>query len=229
MKRRVIHIANFLITHYKGTYRIKAPYDINKNQFPRKLNGTFEDIDCYIDCQYGNKIFYYGRNILQAYIPSVIRGHNIIKTIKENFGLDIISNIEELDTEVLFKFHQKDADKIIPLLKPRTNGANISPFSSKNLPKNKDYKIPDEDLLKYKNIVQNVPKECILTITHITQSFIKSLSSKKNTMDDIKADMAIKGLKGKEYLYSIGRWNEYLEYLKTELSKQKGIIINEYC
>lgn len=133
-----------------------------------------------------------------------------------------------MDSEVLFRFHQKDADKIIPLLKPKTNGANISPFSSKNLPKNKTYKIPDEELSLYKNIVQNVPKECILTLTHMTQSFIKSLATKKNTMDDIKADMAMKGLKGKEYIHSIGKWNEYLEYLKTELSKQKGIIINGY-
>ena len=133
-----------------------------------------------------------------------------------------------MDSEVLFRFHQKDADKIIPLLKPKTNGANISPFSSKYLPKNKTYKIPDEELSLYKNIVQNVPKECILTLTHMTQSFIKSLATKKNTMDDIKADMAMKGLKGKEYIHSIGKWNEYLEYLKTELSKQKGIIINGY-
>ena len=217
MKRRVIHIANFLITHYKGTYRIKAPYDINKNQFPRKLNGTFEDIDCYIDCQYGNKIFYYGRNILQAYIPSVIRGHNIIKTIKENFGQDIIFNIEDLDTEVLFRFHQKDADKIIPLLKPRTNGANISPFSSKNLHKNKDYKIPDGDLVKYKNITSKIPRERILDITHTTNNYLKSLITKKNTWEDIKADMALKGLKGKEYIHSIGKWNEYLNYLQKNL------------
>ena len=73
-----------------------------------------------------------------------------------------------------------------------------------------------------------MPKERILSITHITSDFIKSLTTKKNTMDDIKADMAMKGLKGKEYIHSIGKWNEYLEYLKTELSKQKGIIINGY-
>ena len=35
---------------YKGTYRLKAPYDLVTNQFPRKLNGTLEDADIYIDC-----------------------------------------------------------------------------------------------------------------------------------------------------------------------------------
>ena len=75
------NIANYLITHYKGVYRIKAPYDIKSNQFPRKLDETYEDIDCYIDCQYGNKIFSFGHGILQVYIPSLQRGHNIIKYI----------------------------------------------------------------------------------------------------------------------------------------------------
>ena len=87
-------------------------------------------------------MFYYGRNLLQAYIPSLGRGHNIVKYINENFGEDIIFDIEETDSEILFKFNTKHADNIIPLLKPKTSGANISPFSSKNLPKNKNYKIP---------------------------------------------------------------------------------------
>ena len=95
---------SYLIDKYKGKYRIRCPYDLSTNQFPRKLNGTFEDIDLFIDCQYGNKIFYYGRNILQAYIPSIIRGHNIIKYINDNFGQDAIFDIEETSQEVLFKF-----------------------------------------------------------------------------------------------------------------------------
>lgn len=65
---------SYLIDKFKGQYRIKAPYNLSTNDFSRKPNETFEDIDCYIDCQYGNKIFHYGKNILQAYIPSLIRG-----------------------------------------------------------------------------------------------------------------------------------------------------------
>lgn len=213
------NIANYLITHYKGIYRIKAPYDLSSNQFPRKLDGTLEDIDCYIDCKYGNKVFHFGRNILQAYVPSLIRGHNVIKAIDENFGQDKIFDIEETDSEVLFKFNVKDDDKIIPLLKPKTSGANISPFSSKNLPQNKDYKIPDEDLVKYKSIVAKIPKERILDITHTTQKYIKSLVTKSNTWDDIKSDMALKCLKGKEYIHSIGAWDKYIDYLRKEFEK----------
>lgn len=202
---------------FKGKYRLKVEYDKRTNDFTRKLNGTLEDIDVYIDCQHGNKIFHFGGSVLQAYIPSIGRGHNVIKAINEQFGQDVLFNIEETDSEILFKFHYKDSDKIIPLLKPRTNGASISPFSSKNLPRNKDYKIPDENLVDYKNIVAKI--ERILTLTHSTNNFIKSLATKKNTYENIKADMKLKGLKGKEYIHSIGKWNDYVNYLEKELNK----------
>ena len=43
------------------------------------------------------------------------------------------------------------------------------------------------------------------------------MTTKKNTIENIKADMKIKGLKGKEYIHSIGQWNNYIKYLKEEL------------
>ena len=156
---------------------------------------------------------------MQAYIPSKGRGHNIIKAIKESFQEDIIFNIEETDSEILFMFSTKDADNIIPLLKPKTSGASISPFSSRNLPKSK-YNIPDEDLVMYKNITAKIPRERILDITHTTNNYLKSLTTKKNTWDMIKADMALKGLKGKEYIHSIGKWNEYIKYLEENLENE---------
>ena len=161
-------------------------------------------------------IFYVCRNTLQAYIPSLGRGHNIIKYINENIGQDIIYDIEETDSEVLFKFNTKYDNQIIPLLKPRTSGASISPFSSRNLPKT-SYKIPDEEFVAYKNIVSKIPKERILDITHMTNNYLKSLATKKNKWEDIKADMIAKGLKGKEYIHSIGKWNDYIDYLRKEI------------
>lgn len=149
---------------------------------------------------------------MQAYIPSIGRGNNIIKAIYE-IDPSIIFDIEKTDAEILFKFKYVNSDKIIPLLKPKTSGAGISPFSSKNLPKN-DYKIPNEDLNQYKELVSKIPQECILTLTHSTNSFIKSLATKKNSIENIKADMKLKGLKGKEYIHSIGKWTEYISYLK---------------
>lgn len=207
---------SYLIDKFKGKYRLKVPYDLTTNDFTRKLNGNLEDVDVYIDCLNNTKIFYYGSSILQAYIPSLGRGHNIIKTINE-IDTSIIFDIEETDSEILFKFKYVDSDKIIPLLKPKTSGSNISTFSSKNLPRNKEFKIPDEDLKLYKEIVSKIPQERILAITHSTNNFIKSLATKKNPIENIKADMKLKGLKGKEYIYSIGEWNNYINYLKENL------------
>lgn len=84
---------SYLIEKFKGIYRIKAPIDININDFPRKINGQYEDIDLYIDCQFGNKVFYQGNSTLLAYIPSIGRGRNIIQKIQET-NPSIIYNIE---------------------------------------------------------------------------------------------------------------------------------------
>ena len=35
-----------------------------------------------------------------------------------------------------------------------------------------------------------------------------------NPIENIKADIKLKGLKGKEYIHSIGKWTEYISYLK---------------
>lgn len=103
------------------------------------------------------------------------------------------------------------------MLKPRTNGANISPFSSKNLPRNNEYRLPDEALGEYKKIIQNVPQNKLLSINVIQNCFIKSLASKKHPLSEIKADMRLKGLRSKEYIHSIGKWDKYIKYLKENL------------
>ena len=207
---------SYLIDKFKGIYRLKAPIDRSTNDFPRKPNGQYEDIDVYIDCQYGNQIFHYSGSYLQAYIPSLGRGHNVLKVI-QSLGDNLISDIQETDSEVLFKFKYVDSNKIIPLLKPKTSVQNIITFSSKNLPRKKYYRIPDEDLYAYKEIVAGIPSERILALSHTTNNFIKTLATKKNPIERIKADMKLKGLKGKEYIHSIGKWDKYIKYLKENI------------
>lgn len=110
----------------------------------------------------------------------------------------------------------KDLEKY---LKPKTSGSNISPFSSKNLPKNKGYKIPDEDLTVYKSIIGNIGQKQIIALTHMINNYLKSLVTKRNTWEDIKADMARKGLSGRNYIHSIGKWDDCMKYLEDECSK----------
>ena len=245
----------FLIDKYKDKYRLLTEYDKSTNQFPRKLNGTFEESDVYIKCKNDIKIHYYGKSILEVYIPSVQRGMGIVRTIyrdyinKDNtettvttmirdgkevtresvkikddelFQTDIkdndfISNLIILDGELLFRFHNKHMEKFEKYFSPSTSGASISPFSSKNLPKNKDYVIPEEDLKMYKDITSSIPKEKMVVVAHITKNFIKSLATKKNPYEKINDDMALKMLKSKEYLHSIGKWGPYIKYLAKEV------------
>ena len=206
-----------MIDKYKGIYRIRCPYDKKRNSFPRKFNDTYEDVDLYIDCQHNVQISYYGHSILMVYIPSLKRGRNIIRAIEEDGKKKMISNIEETDSELIFRFHSKYMNDLEKYLKPKTNGSTISPYSSKNLPKSK-YSIPDEDLNRYKEIVKNIPQNEMITLVHIMNSFLQSLVTKKNTWEDIIADMAVKGLRGKEYIHCIGQWDNYLDYLRKELN-----------
>lgn len=201
---------------YKGKYRLRANIDKSTNNFPREYNDQFSDNDVYIDCQKNIRIHHYGKQILETYIPSIGRGHNIIKAIQSELGKDIIYNIVETDSEILFQFNSKHMEQLEPYLKPKTSGADRSPFSSKNIQKSK-YEIPDEELSAYKKIVENIPQNQLIAIVHTTNNYLKSLATKKNTLEDIKSDMTLKGLKNKEYIHSIGKWDEYINYLNKEL------------
>ena len=195
------------------------------------LNDSFDDL--YIPCASKCYIMHHEYNTLVAIIPSMTKGNNIIKDIyEERFGentsygiayeelykevikLGNIVKIEPCDLinkkgknigEMLIYFKNDYMSTMAKYLKPQTNGANTIPFSVKNLPKSK-YEIPEEDLIEYKNIASKFKKS--LDVGHLTKQFCKDFD---------KADMKLKGLKGKEYIHSIGKWDEYLNYLKMRI------------
>ena len=215
---------------YKGTYRLLAEFDIETHDIPRDEDGNVMDgyNDIYIACQHGNKIYEYGhinntRPVwLVAYIPSIGRGRNIMKALKET-GIEIVDHMET-DEEVEFKFKASDIEVVAPLLKARTSGANISPFSSKNLPKAK-VTIPSEELEKYKEITGVVPKEDMLFIHRVTVAFFVNVLEKKckktdrkfNYKSDMKKMQLARDTKG--YIYAKGFWTDYLKYLEKEITK----------
>ena len=230
---------NYLM-RYKGIYRLKAHVDQSTNDYPRNLNGMIDSDDVYIKCAFNCQIYSYGRGILVAYIPTVGRGHNILKALgKRLCGFDIktikidykplydalisegtIKNIMENDEEIEFRFHAKNIELIAEYLKPQTSGASISPFSTKNLPKS-DYVIPAADIAVYKEITGGIPKENMMIIAQASRGFINNriAKSKQYRSKDIKAEMRKSMLSGKEFIHYTGFWNEYLEYLKKELNK----------
>ena len=128
----------------------------------------------------------------------------------------IIYDIEETDEEVLFKVKYQDIDKLEDILNPSTIACNRSPFSSKNLLKS-DYKIPDEDLKDYKNITANLSKENLISLVHISQSFVNKKANNKKQVEEYNRERKQLGMKPKEYFHYKSWWKEYLEYLKEEL------------
>lgn len=214
---------------YQGKYRILPELDVFTHDIPKDKHGSiakgYDDI--YIACQYGNKIFAYGKDshkneILIAYIPSIGRGHNIIKFMNEQ-NIQYFNYIQT-DAEIEFHFYAKDIDIIANLLKAKTFGSSISPFSIKNLPKSKEIKIPDNELQYYKDIVLKVPRSESLVLHRITTDFLSSIV--QNTLQktdknfNYKADMkrCLMTRQTKEYIYYKGFWNDYIKYLKERIN-----------
>lgn len=217
-------MAQYLLK-FKGRYRILPELDLGTNDFPRDKNGEIskEYDDIYIACQYGNRIYNYGKGILYAYIPSIGRGRNIRKALDKQ-GI-LYTDYNETDEEVEFKFKAKDIEPIATLLKAKTNGANISPFSKKNLPKAKDVEIPLDEIERYKVISSGVKKGDLLILHRLTNTFLDTIlqrTIRKSTSDfDYKTDMKslCMARQIKEYIYFKGMWDKYLQYMETEIKK----------
>ena len=131
-----------------------------------------------------------------------------------------VRSIMENDKEIEFKFHARKLEYIASFLKPATAGSDISPFSTKNLPKC-DYPIPEEDLAEYNAILDSMDNKDYLLVSRVTDAFLtnKLQKSKQYRTIDLKKDMKKKCLKTKEYIHSLGEWDKYIEYLKKEICK----------
>ena len=217
---------------YKGKYRILPELDVEFHDIPRDSQGNIDSSydDLYISCRYGNKIYAYGHKNgnskvmwLVAYIPSIGRGRNIKKKLDEmKFEY---TDYNETDSEVEFYFKAKDIDTIAKLLYAKTAGANISPFSKRNLPKAKNVEITTEKIERYKTIIGRVEQGDLLIIYRITNEFLsKKLDKKYKAIDktfDYKLDMKKLCMTrlSKEYIDKKGMFEEYLNYLENEIDK----------
>ena len=211
------------------------------------MNGIIETDDLYIPCAHNCQIYHYGKSILVAYIPSIMKGHNVLKELgtrlcglkfdkgfKDYDGLyealykeGTIKHIMENDEEIEFRFHSKSIDLIAELLNAKTFGAGISPFSTRNLPK-ASYTIPDEEIAAYKKITSKVRREDSLAIKNITNDFIQNTIAKSNVYrsKDIKKEIRKLMLKNKDFIHYTGYWDRYIDYLQNEL-QNRGIICKE--
>lgn len=213
---------------YKGTYRVLPVLDEVYHDLPRDTYGNInhDEVELYIACQYGNKITEYGKDssnrmILKAYIPSIGRGRNIKKAMDaKNIPY---TDYFETDEEVEFRFKAKDIAMIAELVKVITKGANVSPFSNKNLPKS-DVEIPSMEIERYKSVIAEVQNDDLLVIHRITNDFLTNFIERKCRKTegknfDISTDMKKMKMKRmtKEYIWTKGYWEEYLNFLQKKI------------
>ena len=220
-------MSNYMM-RYKGRYRLKSIIDMRTNDFVRNPDGSIDDdVDVFIECKNGVQIYAYGQDghremQLAVYCPTLQRGHNILKEVKKQ--KIAYAHHDETDKEVVFTFSSNDLDKVAAIAGAKTYGANISPFSLKNLSKSKD-PIPDEEMAKYKEISSRVGTSGMTVIKNANSSFCQEILAKKlrnkgeRRLFDYKSDMKLLGfarnLKG--YIYIKGLWEEYLNYLSKKI------------
>ena len=215
-------MAGYLVRNYKSVYRILPVIDNATNDFCRDCNGKIDEDNVYIPCYYNSRIWHYGRSKLIAYIPSVQRGHNVIKALKKN-GVNVF-DCDESDEEVMFKFNASDMEHVASLMKPKTSGAKTSPFSSKNLPK-AQVDIPENELARYKSLVSKLGSSGMSVIRTANKKFLDEVLAKKlrpkgkRKPFDYARDMKALCLSRdtKSYIYVKGLWEEYLKFLEIDI------------
>ena len=215
---------NYLTQHYKGKYRVKAHYDLSTNDFVRDAEGNLDESfgDFYLSGRSGIEIKHGVGSELACYVPKLQLGNNILKSYYDsaigNHGkksMDTIINdlqkngyVNECDVlsrEIFFTFNAKYLDILAPIVKLKTAGASISPFSTRNLPKS-PYTIPKRDMDKYKKARGELNG---LQISRLQDAFIRERCDK-----DFKTKMKKEMLKANQYIHKIGQWDDYCEWIK---------------
>lgn len=220
-------MANYLITHYRGKYKIVPDVCLDTNDFAREPDDTYDEDMVYISCYNGVKVYYWGlnesrRGVLVAYIPSRQKARNVKKEMKKK-KIEIV-DYDESDEEGMIKFLASDAETVIEMLKPYMSGLKTQVFSTKNLPKS-DVNLPEECANKYKMLSSKVGTAGMSIIRDANKAFLtdvlekglrKKLKDKKfSVQDDMRKKKMSRQLK--EYIWSQGYFDEYLEYLAKEI------------
>lgn len=216
-------IDRYLYTKFKGKYRVFPELDLDTLDFPRDENGEIDSdySDFFLKGKSNIKIKHGVGSEIMCYIPSNGVAYNVVrqyanamlnkeykdynKAANELIKHNYINEIEFLDGECYFTFDVKYIDDLNKIVKLRTSGANISPLSSKNLPKAK-YEISNSDMELYKESKNGIPP---LAIGRLNSEF-----GKQNWGESYNKLLRESHLKAMFFFHKENRWNEYCEFLR---------------
>jgi len=212
----------YLSKNYLGKYRVKThAMDLDTGDFPRLETGEIdpEIDDEYIKCTKGEIRASYrqtrGIDVLCWYTESGQTGRNVYAEVKEKYPDIWLEPDDNGSCDFLLYFDAQDIEKIAKIVKPNTAGASIRPYSTKNIVPEEKYVIPDDDLKKYNDITEDMEDRLIkmqfgksVIADYITM--IDKAYPKKNYAQAFKNTI----LKSKEFIHSIGKWDDFIKYSK---------------
>lgn len=213
----------YLVNKYKGKYRVRAHYDQHTKDFIRDDEGNLDPDfgDFYLSGRSGIEVKHGAGSELACYIPKLQLGNNILKSyydsvignrgdksvdkiVSELKDAGYVNDVDILSAEIFFTFDANHLDTLAPIIKLKTSGASISPFSTRNLPK-APYIIPKADMDKYKKAKDGLSG---LEIARLNEQFIA-----ENFDSDFKTNLRKEMLKPVQYFHKIGVWDKYCGFI----------------
>lgn len=146
--------------NYVGTYRVVGQQDVYGNFTENKD-------DTYIPCAHKMQIFRFGENVLAIYIPTTQRANNIYKQCYNylteecrnnliNEGIKNKKGVPFSDgAEAIIYFKEQYIKEVAEIVKAKTLGASITPFSVKNLSREKNTYVPP-NLELFEDLTNNI-------------------------------------------------------------------------
>lgn len=203
---------------YVGTYRVLTEYDHVANDFPRDKKGSIDESfdELYIPCNKGIIKHSYKKCYLVWYTNKVNTGRSVYKKF-QNAGIDV-AEYEETSADVLIWFNESYMKKVAAIVKPKTTGKGIKPFSKRNIEskgKVEKYIIPEKDLKMYSDIIKDLSTTDKMHFSrYISKQFDDIVNKIKGSNYNCKEEKNNSGLPYKEFIHSIGMWEEFIKYSK---------------
>ena len=202
------------ILKYVGTYRVLPILLEGENDLPKDPAGgvdrSFDDF--YIPCVKGIIKHTYQPYYMMWYTDKLTTGRNVKKELEDK-SIPIY-NYEETSSEVMLWFKDENMKEVASVVKPKTQGKNISPLSVKNTQQKtviEKYSIPLKDYQQYAAIVEKLDfankMQFARTATKDFDKVLVTIKGKK--FDPVKARKA-SGYGYKEFVHSIGLWKEFI-------------------
>lgn len=203
------------LNKYVGKYRVLPRYDLSTMDFPRDENGNLDESfdDLYIPCRRGEIRHSYrdtrGYEVLCWYTDSATQGKNVYNELSKDKDLWLeVDDIDQFDYFIYF--NANDIEKIAAVVEPKTSGAKITPFSSRNLPKT-PYEIPEADLAEYKKAIDGLE---MLDVLKLYKDFEAEIPKIKGKGFDLKQAKINSHLKGRALFHSIGVWSDFIKFIQ---------------